>query len=62
VAFAGGMHAVHDWPQDAGLVFDAQVLPHPWKLAEQLMPHPFPSHVASPLLGTAHAEQEEPQV
>lgn len=63
VEFAGCGHGVQEVvPHDAGLVFEAQVLPHAWKPMLQLMPQLTPLQVAWPLSGTSHGVQELPQV
>jgi hypothetical protein len=49
-------------PHDAGLVFEAQVLPHAWKPMLQMMPQLTPLQVAWPLSGTTHGVQEVPHV
>ncbi|PZR11985.1 MAG: hypothetical protein DI536_16810 [Archangium gephyra] len=55
VPFAGGLHGVHELPQELIEVFDAHAAPHAWKPALHEMPQLVPLQVELPLLGTEHA-------
>ena len=59
---AGAAHGVHERPQLAGLVLDAQLLPHGCVPGLQLNPHDVPSHVAVAFAGGVQGVQNVPHV